>query len=127
MRATLVRYDSVKNACTSTSARFKKLKLRQAWAGYSCSYNPKFSVGVPFAVSASDVWPGCRKRTAAWSASFTNGARATQLNTDARVNLATYTYTQRSSNPKTGPCYGGRLGITVQTGSIDNPKRTPPG
>lgn len=125
LRAQTLKYDTAKHACGTKAAKFKKLGVRQVFAGYACSYNPSISVSVPWGVSAS-AWPSCgNKKAASYGSSYSSGSSATQLRSDTVITFESYVYSQRSSNPKSGPCYGGRAKFALQTGSIDSTKTSP--
>lgn len=125
LRVNAVKYDTVTHGCTTRTAKFKGLGVRQVWAGYSCNFNPSISVGLPWGVSFS-AWPSCGdKRAASYGSKFTNLTGGTQLRTDSMVKFADYTYSLRSTDPRSGPCYGGRVKLALQTGSIDSVKTSP--
>lgn len=125
LRFWAVKYDTVKHSCTTRTAKFKKLGARQVWRGYSCSYNPSISVGVPWGVSLS-AWPNCgNKKAANYGSTYANLTRGTQLRSDTVIKFGRYDYNQRDTDPKTGACYGGRVKLALQTGSIDSTKTSP--
>ena len=127
LRFWTVVYDSSTHSCTSRTAKFKKIGVRQLWAGYACAYNPTISVSVPWGVSLS-AWPSCgNKKAANYGSTFSSGTSGTQLRSDTIIKFATYQYAQRTTDPTTGACYGGRAKFALQTGSIDSTKTSPRG
>lgn len=84
----------VQTSCVNaTATNLTQLEVTQRFRGYSCSFNPSISVGVPFAVGIS-AWPSCgNKEVAAYTTA--NGADAslyTQFNSAALVRLGASSY-----------------------------------
>lgn len=89
-------------SCTKTVKKTTKMEMGQSWSGYSCSFNPSLSVGIPWAFGIG-FWPSCGNRDQAHfhttypvtSSSYTQG------NTGNQASFGDY-----GSQAPTGPCYG---------------------
>jgi hypothetical protein len=92
-----------------------QLTEAQAWAGYSCSFNPTISVSFPWGISFS-AWPTCSSRNqASYSTTYSSSKTGTytQYNSGNNVGYGTY----QVSSTTAGPCYGVHVSGTVWKGS----------
>ena len=113
-----VKYSTTTHGCTSTKAKFKSLGVRQLFKGYSCSYNPTITVGIPFSVSVS-FWPTCgTKKSAQYGFTFKDDDNGTDLHPGVGVKFSGDALRDGTKDPKTGPCYGVVVKLAIYTGSI---------
>lgn len=91
------------NGSCSGPSTLSKLTLGQAWAGYSCSFNPQVSISYPFGLSLG-AWPSCHSRNQASDESTfdTTSAFYEQATTRSPVDYGNYSATKT----KYHPCYG---------------------
>ncbi len=91
------------NSCGS-AAKLVKVSMRQAWTGYSCTFNPSLGISAPWGISISG-WPSCGNRNQAGYATTPPGqlSHYAQYNSGSPASFADY---HVDPTPKPVPCYG---------------------
>ena len=99
-------------------ARAVKVKMSQAYSGYSCSFNPSLSFGLPWSVGVSG-WPSCGNRDLARFLDVYTGDKTTykQFDSGIRTGFGEYDSVPPLEHAPTPPCYGVYVTGTVYEGS----------
>lgn len=120
----------VQTSCVNaTATNLSRLDVTQRFRGFSCSFDPSISVGVPFGVALS-AWPSCgNKQVAAYStANGTATSSYTQYNSAALVTLGASSYrgwiksdgTRSIATYVRPDCYGYQLSTTAYKGGVSD-------
>ncbi|UUW87663.1 hypothetical protein [Pimelobacter simplex] len=122
-------YAARNGKCTTTRKKYSKLTLQEKMRGYSCSFSPQLSVGLPWSVAVG-FWPSCGSRDLATMSATTEDDSSRFTMTSGAV-VVSYKgkqdkgwYPSARSNLKWS-CYGANARITVQTARASNNFDTP--
>jgi hypothetical protein len=124
--ATLYGYDPGTHACmTNHEVTLNKLTVREAFAGYACTYNPQISVYLPLQVGLG-FWPNCgEKKAARHSASDTNEPALVMSNPDARAHFSDQVRFTYGSSVPGFRCYGAAMDATIGYHRYSVTKKSP--